>query len=234
MRRLGSDSALWTLVDRFASVLTLVVAIGVLVAVLGTRSRPPANSLELPEEPIRLDSLPRLGDAEAAVALVLYSDFECPYCQRFAIEVLPALRQRFIDSGKLQVAFWHLPNERAHPLALRASEAAACAGRQDMFWSVHDRLFEEPGLTEQVLEAAIMESALDYTVFDQCLQDHRVKEMIRQGVQQASRLGITATPTLLLGWNMGGSLKAARWFVGVNNARDLEAAVQELVDRPPR
>lgn len=79
------------------------------------------------------------GEAGAKVMIAEYSDFQCPFCQRWAEQALPTLRQ---DIGEdVAIAFMHFPITQIHPNAGFASFAAICAGEQGDFWGMHDILF---------------------------------------------------------------------------------------------
>ena len=79
----------------------------------------------------------RLGPLQAPVTLVIFSDFQCPYCRTLAT-YLPTLRSTYGDS--LAIVFRHFPLPY-HALAKVAARAAECAGEQQQFWSYHDTLF---------------------------------------------------------------------------------------------
>jgi protein-disulfide isomerase len=79
------------------------------------------------------------GDPDAAVTIVEFSDFQCPFCQRWTLESLPTLRGELGDDVKL--AFMHFPITAIHPNAGYAAVASICAGEQGKFWEMHDLLF---------------------------------------------------------------------------------------------
>jgi protein-disulfide isomerase len=109
-----------------------------------------------------------IGPADAAITLVQYGDFECPYAKDVQ-SVVEDVRARFPD--QIRFAFRHFPL-RYHPNALRAAIAAEEAGRQGQFWAFHDRLFEHQlqlradqlvGHAEALgLDASAMQAALDH------------------------------------------------------------------------
>ena len=80
------------------------------------------------------------GDPAAAVVVIEYSDFQCPFCERWYTDTLPVLRQRV--GGDVALAFFHFPLVQIHPNAAGAHFAAECAGRQGKFWEMHDLLFD--------------------------------------------------------------------------------------------
>src|SRR5260221_459521 len=80
---------------------------------------------------------PFRSDAHARVAIIEYSDFECPLCRQFARDVYPLIDAAYIHSGKVKYFFRDLPLPM-HPHALPAARAARCAGEQGKFWEMHD------------------------------------------------------------------------------------------------
>ena len=89
------------------------------------------------------DLTKRIGDAD--IILIEFGDFQCHFCASQASEAMPRIRRQLIESGKLSYAYVHFPLEGLHPEAFAASEAAECAGEQDTYWDMHERLFEEFG-----------------------------------------------------------------------------------------
>src|SRR5947209_17279648 len=80
-----------------------------------------------------------LGPETAAVTLVEYGDYECPYCG-LAHPIVKELLRRLRD--QLRFAYRHFPLTQVHPHAVHAAPAAEAAGRQGKFWEMHDTLFE--------------------------------------------------------------------------------------------
>src|ERR1017187_3493654 len=77
----------------------------------------------------------------ASLAIVEFSDFQCPFCGWYARDTYAELNREFITTGKVAYGFRNFPLEHAHPMALLAAETAACAGFQGRFWEMHDMLF---------------------------------------------------------------------------------------------
>ena len=100
-----------------------------------------------------------LGDPDAAVTLLEYGDYECPYCAAAA----PVLRQVVEDSGGLvRLVFRNFPLADVHPFALTAALAAEAAGAQGAFWAMHELLFErQDRLDDAALRAYAEELGLD-------------------------------------------------------------------------
>ena len=149
----GLRSRLWSVLDRAATVAVLVAAVAFFWNG-GLRSAPsggaPADrqTIPIPEDPVALDGTQMMGSPTARVVLMEFSDFQCPYCGRFAQETLPGLRAKYVDAGLVQFVFRHNPLP-VHPNAQAAAEAAICAARQGNFWGMHDQLFRDPAKLEE-------------------------------------------------------------------------------------
>jgi protein-disulfide isomerase len=141
---------------------------------------------------------PYRGERLAPLTLVELSDFQCPFCARHARETQPSIEAEYVRTGKLKVVFVDLPLERQHPRALRAAEAAACAGEQRRRWEMHERLFARPDRLEP-WSAHAEALGLDAALLEECLASGRHEAAIRRGMAEAGRLGVTTTPYFLVG-----------------------------------
>ena len=132
----------------------------------GAAATPP-----LPSAPISIEGTRTKGKASATVALIEYSDFQCPWCGVYARETYPTLAKQYVDTGKLLMVFRHLPITSIHPLATKAAEAAECAGRQNKFWEMHDLLFlRQKELSSPSLVSRANALGLDAMAFSTCLE----------------------------------------------------------------
>ena len=196
----------------------LLVTMYVAWMVLRPASRPAGP--KLPTSPLSLAGTQHVGRTSATVALVLFSDFECPFCRRFAQSVLPSLMKKYVEPGKVVIGFRHFPNEAGHPLAMGASKAAYCAGKQGKFWRMHDSLFEGLGPFEAI-RSRVAELGLDEVAFDACVA-RDADSPIREDVRLARSLGLRGTPTSLVG-----SLST------VGSGKDLAVKVVTLITGSP-
>jgi len=172
------------------------------------------------EVPVRDDD-PRLGPADAAVRLILFSDFQCPACREFA-RVLPGLMQRF--PTRLAVYFKHYPlSSRCHPRlkvdmhpgSCEAAWATEAARRQGGFWQFHDRLFaaEEP-LGDPLLRSVAAAAGLDSVRFAADLRSESVRARVDADLALGTELGVDGTPSV---------------FLNGRRVRDLRPAVLSLL-----
>jgi protein-disulfide isomerase len=128
---------------------------------------------------------------EDAVAVIVYGDFECPYCAALAGK---------LDLVRLRVAFRHFPVRSSHPRAWAAAAAAEAAARQGRFWEMHDLLFADQGrLEDPHLWARARTLGLDLERFETDRRGADVEARIRRDFESGVRGGIVTTPTLVAG-----------------------------------
>lgn len=148
---------------------------------------------------ISIGDAPFLGDADAVVTLVEFSDYQCPFCRRHKDQVMPDLVKKFVGTGKLKYVMFEFPLAM-HANAKNAAQAALCAGEQDQYWQMHDKMFEnQKTLTVENLKAYAAELGLDSAVFDTCLDDGKYAKRVSDDLTTGGRMGITGTPAFVLG-----------------------------------
>jgi protein-disulfide isomerase len=155
--------------------------------------------LEPPRVAVKAEG-PSRGSATAAVTIVEFSDFECPFCSR-ASETLRQIEKTYGD--KVRVVFRDYPLF-SHRTAKRAAEAARCADDQGKFWEMHDRLFSKGGgpLSDIDIERYASQASLDVVKFDACLTSGKFKDAWRASQEEASRAGVTSTPSFFINGRM--------------------------------
>jgi len=149
---------------------------------------------------IEIATVPHMGASDAQVAVVEFSDFECPYCGRHFESTLPRIADEYVKTGKVLYIVRDFPIAQLHPHALKAAEAGRCAADQGKFWPMHDMLFSN----QEHLEAADLLSyaplvGLDKNIFEQCFSSGVHSRDVRQAVTYGVSLGVNATPTFFIG-----------------------------------
>ncbi|HLU24276.1 MAG TPA: thioredoxin domain-containing protein [Longimicrobiales bacterium] len=192
--------------------LVAVVGLGTLGArVLGSR----AGGAVL--EPIELEGIenPRAlfemarpmskGSPEAPVKLVVFSDYQCPYCAQFASMVNLRLKAEYLDAGKVYLEYYDFPLGGGHKHSFVAARAARCAGDQGRFWEYHDLLFGQQSrwsLEERTPLAQFEEYAgqlgLNTEEFRSCVRSDRHADVVTANRLLGEQLGVTGTPYLLI------------------------------------
>lgn len=143
-----------------------------------------------------------IGPATAPVTVVIFSDFECPYCKR--LHALLAA-EPLITGGKVRLVFRHMPMQ-GHKWAQKAAEAAACAQLQnsDVFWSLHDSLFENQdtitadNVAQKADDLAAQIEPLNIQDFRSCLRRQTSLGMVLRDRQIGTSVGVKATPTMFI------------------------------------
>lgn len=176
--------------------------------------------------PARAD---RGAQPEPAVVIMEFSDYQCPFCGRYARETFPDVKLRLVDTGKARYVYRNFPLEAIHPFSLRASEAGVCAERQGRFDEIHAALFQHQNeLDEAHLAARAAALRLDVPAYSSCLSKEGERE-VRRDVAQGFALGVSGTPTFFLGVaGPSGKLKLKKRVNGVPTLQILDDLVTEL------
>jgi protein-disulfide isomerase len=179
---------------------------------INTNAKPSAPSA--PSGPkiakVSVDDDPVLGDANAPVTLIEFSDFDCPWCKTFYDQVYPQVKKDYIDTGKIKLVFRDLPLESLHPDSKTKSLAANCAldqGGDEMFFKYHDQLFGRaptPGSGKPVLARADLDKiakdlGLDFGAFTTCMDTKKFEAEIDEDINAAFAVESYGTPTFYVG-----------------------------------
>ena len=133
-----------------------------------------------------------------SIAVVEFSDFQCPFCGTYVRETFPAIKRDLIDAGHVRNVVMNFPLETIHPLAMEASEAAECAAQQGRFWEMHERLFLNIKTLDRVeLVHRAQALGLDEASFARCLEEDQTVLTVRADQAEGRRLGVSGTPALL-------------------------------------
>jgi protein-disulfide isomerase/uncharacterized membrane protein len=144
-----------------------------------------------------------IGPENAPVQLIVFSDFECPYCAEFAMECKKWIQEY---PNKIRLSFKNYPlssvcnpmmENDMHPQACKASMAAQAALLQNKFWIAHDLLFEK-GIGDDGFKMLVEQCNLDPTKFYQDIQSKEVEQKIQDDINLANQLGISGTPSVFL------------------------------------
>jgi protein-disulfide isomerase len=185
------------LISRFLEEQQRTAARQALVADLRTEGPELRVMIDPPRHEVALAATdPALGPAAAAVTIVEFSDFQCPFCQQVA-PTLKRVRETYGD--QVRIVWKDFPLTQIHPQAFKAGEAAHCAAEQDKFWEYHDRLFaNQQALQPGDLKTYAADLGLDTAAFNECVDGSRYGNRVSEGVAQGSRLGVNSTPTVYI------------------------------------
>jgi protein-disulfide isomerase len=153
------------------------------------------------------------GSPSAPVTVYEMSDFQCPYCKRFAEETFPEIERRYIVPGKVRWVYVNFPLTHLHPHAVPAGELALCAAKQNGFWRIHDLLFQYQEAWAPLKEAgpffvSLADSAgLSKKALVSCLQNPDTRKSLQAEAEGAQRAGARSTPAFYIeGGLMEGAL----------------------------
>ena len=148
-----------------------------------------------------------LGAPDAPVTVIEFTDLQCPYCARFALETWPRLRERYVETGRVRFVSRDLPLG-FHAHALPAAVAARCAGEQGAFWDYREALFRGQArlATAPYVEIA-RRFGLDPVRFEACRTDPAATASVREDAAIAARNGIGTTPTFVIGRLVDGQFR---------------------------
>ncbi len=142
-----------------------------------------------------------LGSLTAPVKIIVYSDFECPFCLRFE-DTLKQIEQTF--AGKVAIAFRQFPLS-FHPEAFPAALASECASEQGKFWEMHDKLFADNkngNMSADQFKKDAADLGLNTVQFDKCLDTEKYKDKVQAQVIEGKNEGVTGTPTSFVNGQM--------------------------------
>jgi protein-disulfide isomerase len=187
-----------------------------------------------PSLPLKIseDNDPVIGDIDAPITIIEFSDFQCPFCARFHIQTLPTIMDEYINEGTVKIVFRDFPIQSIHPNALPASVAAECANEQGKFKEMHDILFEkqnewnnqEMNKTMLLFNQYASEMQLEQEKFDSCLRNGKYIEEIKKDLDDGRAYGVSGTPGFFIGNDQIGfiELKGAQPFESFKKVIDAQ------------
>jgi protein-disulfide isomerase len=185
-----------------------------------------------PPVKISLDDDPIIGNPDAPITIVEFSDFQCPFCARFHTQTLPSILDEYIDQGKVKLVFRDFPIQSIHPNALPASVAAECANDQNKFREMHDKLFEKQNEWNKLETAEALslfsqyasDFEIDQEIFDSCLTSGKHIPEIQKDLTDGRDYGVTGTPGFFIGNEQIGfvELKGAQPFESFKKVIDAQ------------
>jgi protein-disulfide isomerase len=165
-----------------------------------------------------------LGAADAPVIVIEFTDLQCPYCARFALEAWPKLRERYVVAGKVQFVSRDLPLS-IHAHAIPAAVAARCAGDQGFFWEYREAVFRDQSRLAGAPYAELAgRLGLDVERFEACRANPALTAAVREDAALAAANGIAATPTCVIGRLVDGEFQGEI----LSGAQPFEAYAQKI------
>lgn len=146
---------------------------------------------------VQIGDSPTIGNKNAKVTIVEFSDFQCPFCSKGA-EVINELKKKYGD--KIQVAFKNFPLP-FHNQAEGAAVAALCAHEQkaELFWKMHDAMFAaQDALDAESLKKLAIKLGAKADQFDQCLTSNKYLDKVKKDMEEGKAIKVKSTPTFFI------------------------------------
>lgn len=185
---------------------------------------------------VSIDDDPVLGNKNAQVTLIDFSDYECPFCKKYFTDTYPQLKKDYIDTGKVKMIFRDLPLS-FHQNAAKEAEAAECARKQGgdaVYYKYHDQIFMKTssngtGLALDQLPTIAKDLSLNVNQFQVCLDSGEFKAEVDKDLTDAAQVGATGTPTFFIGKSTGtGEIEGIK-VVGAQPYSTFKVIIDELL-----
>ena len=168
---------------------------------------------------------PVMGDENAPVTIVEFSDFQCPFCGKFFSDTLPSIEKEYIKTGKVKLFYKDFPLSSIHPEAQKAAEAARCVGEQkgnEGYFKMHDKLFgNQQDLSIENYKKWARLLGVAGAKFDKCLDDGTYADAVKEDLAYGESLGVQGTPAFFIN---GKLLSGAQPFDAFKQVIDAELA----------
>lgn len=180
----------------------------------------PTVSAEKMKELASKNDPPTLGNKDAKVTVVEFSDLQCPFCKQFADGTFGQIKKEYIDTGKIRFVFRHYPLRAIHPYAVGAGEATECAREQGKFWEMHDEIFaNQTAITKEDLKKYAGKIGLNQGQFDSCVDGNKYKSRVEEDEKMGTGVGVNGTPAFFVNGKM---ISGAQPFDNFKNVIEAE------------
>ncbi|WP_394145917.1 DsbA family protein [Vibrio atypicus] len=168
-----------------------------------------------------------LGNPNAPIAMIEFTDLQCPYCAKFQEETFPEFKKQYIDSGKVYYVAKELPLSSIHPQATNAAIALRCTAEQSMekYEPVKNELFSVGrNLTENSYKEVATKFKLDTEQFFTCMASDYQRNEVASSYKYAMSLGLRSTPSFIFGKNTGESITDYKVVKGSLTLEEIDKA----------
>ena len=166
----------------------------------------PTKQAALPLK-ISSENNPFIGNPDAPITIIEFSDFQCPFCAKFHMQTLPTIMDEYINKGTVKLVFRDFPIQNIHPNAVLASIAAECANEQGKFEQMYHTLFKkqkewsnlETSYAIALFNQYASELQLNEEKFDSCIKNVKYIEEVQKDLDEGRTFGVTGTPGFFIG-----------------------------------
>ena len=162
-----------------------------------------------PTGPLKIsaDDDPTLGNPNAIITIIEFSDYQCPFCAKFHKDTLPQLKENYISTGKANFVYRDFPIQSIHPNAVPAALASECADDQGKFWEMHDMIFQDQRIWRDLpiqestnfFSGYAIRMGLDMGEFNSCMSNGKYLDEISKDLDDGRLYGVSGTPAFFVG-----------------------------------
>lgn len=206
-------------------------------------NNPSANTVQAPQavptedlspKKVSIDDDPVLGDKNAKVTMIDFTDYECPFCKRHFEQSFAQIKKEYIDTGKIKYVVRDLPLS-FHQNAHKEAQAAECAreqGGDDAYFKYHDEIFKRTtsngtGLALTELSVIANDLGLDGQTLQSCLDTEKYKAEVDKDIADAAKVGATGTPSFFIGKSASDGIISGTPLIGAQPFN----AIQTEIDK---
>jgi len=176
-----------------------------------------------------LNNAPSIGDKEAEVVVIEFTDFQCPYCKKHEMKTFTQLKESYMDTGKIQYVVKDFPLS-FHGQAKPAAIAANCAGEQQSYWPMRHKIFEnQRNLGQEQFKSFAEQLQLDQQVFSQCLENLQQAEKVEQNIAYADQIGISSTPSFVIARKKNDRLENIKIIAGAQSYKNFSRVLDAML-----
>ena len=174
-----------------------------------------------------LSGVSMLGSKDAPLTIVEFTDYQCPFCQRFHVTAFNEIKKAYIDTGKARFFSKDMPLD-FHPNAMRAAMAARCAAEQNKFWELRNVMGANPNsLDMEHIVGFAADLKMDTAALRTCVDSNKYKDPVQTDVLEAMKIGANGTPTFVIGKSVGNGVDG-ELVVGAMPFQMFDAKLKEL------
>lgn len=198
------------------------------------------NTNPQPQQPTSgtasVDDDPFMGDENAPITMIEFSDYECPFCKSFYDQTLTQIKQNYIDTGKVKFVYRDYPLPFHDPMATKEAIASNCAreqGGDEKFFEYHDEIFNRTisngnGLNDDDLQTIAQDVGLNMSQFNSCIQDDAQDQEVKKDIAAAQAAGVTGTPGFVIGKSSSDGNISGQLVIGAQPYAAFEALLNTL------
>lgn len=191
---------------------------------------------DLSPKKVAMSDAPLIGDKNAPITIIEFSDYECPFCKQYFTQTYPQLKKEYIDTGKVKMVFRNLPLS-FHQNAQKEAEAALCArdqGGDEAYWKFHDEIFTKTtsnglGLALTELPTIANDIGLNGETLQSCLDSGKFTKTVTDDLAYSSTVGASATPTFFIGKSDSSGTISGTPLIGAQPYSTFKSTIDSLL-----